>query len=328
MRVRARVLTAVVAAVVIGVGAAPATAGASELVGSNVHSIGLIVNSRGIARVTYTTSSGTVVHLLAWGAVNALPPSRTVPQVRFSLNFAGGYGSPFGSGYWRIMHNYCRPYTGPALINLVAACRATDGSYWALQTWMRLAANGGWDNHAAVELYLSHWTGPLPRITLYQNWEPSDHAIDRVFGEFTYAGSGVYGFTSTPSGAPTDSYGRNLYVDVHDVLWRSSGWNIGNDWYRFNSGLAHQISAGQLLPNGQPAEGGGFCLGMWPLYRRMLAADGNAYRVTASGPGVTPVVRGGPLTAAPTYSATRQSQLISLERTFTPTTDSCFSGGS
>ena len=315
-------------AVVLMAGARPATAVAGELVGSNVHSIGLIVNSRGIARVTYTTAGGRLVHLLAWGAVNALPPSRTVPQVRFSLNFAGGYGSPFGSGYWRIMRNYCRPYNGPPLINLIAACRASDGSWWALQTWVRLAADGGWDNRAASELFLSHWTGQLPRITLYQNWERSNTAVDRVFGEFTYDGTGVYGFTSTPSGNPTDSYGRNLYVDVHDVLWRSSGWNIGDGWYRFNSGLAHQVASGQLLPNGQPAIGGGFCLGMWPLYGRAAAADGNAYRVTASGPGVTPIVRGGPLGATPTYSATRQAQLIALERTFTPVTDGCYSGGS
>ena len=84
----------------------PATAHASEQVGSNEHSISLIVNSRAIARVTYTTAAGQVVHALAWGAVNARVPTPTVPQVRFDLNFAGGWGSPYGAGYWRIMKNY------------------------------------------------------------------------------------------------------------------------------------------------------------------------------------------------------------------------------
>ncbi len=325
MQARRRFVLAL-AAVAPVVVALPANAHASTLVGSNDHSISLIVNSRAIARVTYTTAAGQVVHVLAWGAINARTPSKTVPQVRFSLNFAGGYGSPFGNGYWRIMKNYCRPYNGPALPNMIAGCLAPDGTYWALQTWMRLAQDGGYRNNAPVELQLSHWSGALPKLTLYQNWEHNT-SIDRVFGELSYGGSGVYGFSNTPTGNPTDSYGRNIYIDVHDVEWRATGWDIGNGWYRFNSGLAHHPAPGALLSNGQPAPGGGFCLGMWAMYGRTLPADGDAYRATALGPGVTPIVRA-QVTAVSTYSAAKQQQLIALERTFTPSSDSCYSGGS
>ncbi|HUZ84143.1 MAG TPA: hypothetical protein VMU66_05575 [Gaiellales bacterium] len=320
---------AAAAALVMAVGAAgiaPATAGASELVGRNVHAIHLLVNRYAVARITYTTSSGKVVHVLAWGAVNARRPNPSIPQVRFKLNFAGGWGSPFGSGYWRIMHNACLPYTGPRLPNLVAACRAPDGSFWALQTWIHLASDGGWKNNAPVELQLSHWKGAAPRLTLYQNWERNT-AIDRVFGEFSYAGTGVYGFSSTSTGNPTDGYGRNVYVDVHNVAWRATAWDLGAGWYRFNSGLAHRPAAGALLANGQPAPGGGFCLGMFPMYGRTLPADGNAYRATAMGPGVTPIVRAGPIAEISSYSAAKQQQLIAFEQTFTPSSDSCYNGG-
>lgn len=322
-----RLLVPLVAAAVALVPYVPA-AQASEMVGSNVHSIHLIVGDRGVAQVVYTTAGGQVVHLLAWGAVNARTPNTEVPQVRFALNFAGGYHSVWGAGYWRKMHNRCRPYDGPALINTVAVCTATDGSIWALQTWVRLAPNGGWATpRPATELHLSHWTGALPQLTLYENWERSNHSIDRVFGQFTYDGSGVYGYTSTATGNPTDSYGRNIYVDVVRPEWYRTAWSLGYPWYRFNSGLAHHSGVGQLIANtGKPAIGGDFCLGMWPLYGRSLPADGSAYRATAMGPGVTPIVRAE--VEATAYSATMQAHEIAFERTFTPSADSCYSGGS
>jgi len=304
-----------------------ATAHASELIGRDVHAVRLVVGTRGVARIDYTTAGGQVVHVLAWGAVNANAPSRTVRQRRFQLNFAGGYHSVWGTNYWRKMRNHCTAYHGPALINLVAACRAPDGSYWAIQTWLRLAPNGGWARpRPATELQLSHWTGAIPALTLYQNWERSNHAVDRVFGQFTYDGAGVYGFTSTTTGNPTDGYGRNVYVDVERPLWYRTAWSIGASWYRFNSGLSHHIGVGALLPSGQHAAGGDFCLGMWPLYGRTLAADGVAYRATALGPGVTPVVRAGPIRMV-SYSSSAQSRAIALEQTFTPAADPCHTGG-
>ncbi len=310
-------------------GASVSMAQASEMVGSNVHNVHLIVGDRGVAQVVYTTSTGRVVHVLAWGAINAREPSQTVPQVRFQLNFAGGYGSVWGNGYWAKMHNRCRPYDGPALVNQVAVCVATDGSYWALQTWVRLAADGGWRSSptAPTELHLSHWTGALPVLTISQNWERSNHSIDRVFGQFTYHGVGVYGYSSTRTGNPTDGYGRNIYVDVDQPLWYRTAWSLGLPWYRFNSGLAHRAGVGQLLPNGSGAVGGDYCIGMWPLYGRSLPANGLEYRATAMGPGVTPIVRAGPIFAS-AYSAAAQRRAISYEQTFTPASDSCHSGGS
>ena len=40
--------------------------------------------------------------------------------------------SAFATGTW-----VCLPYDGPALAWEVAACKAPDGSYWALQAWQR-----------------------------------------------------------------------------------------------------------------------------------------------------------------------------------------------
>lgn len=309
--------------------ASTSMAQASEMVGSNVHDIHLIVGDRGVAQVVYTTASGRVVHVLAWGALNARQPSQTVPQVRFHLNFAGGYGSVWGYRYWTKMHNRCRPYGGPPLVNQVAACVATDGSFWALQTWVRLAPDGGWPSspRPATELHLSHWTGGLPVLTLHQNWERSNHSVDRVFGQFTYRGQGVFGYTNTRTGNPTDGYGRNIYVDVERPLWYRTAWSLGVPWYRFNSGLAHRAGVGQLLPNGSGALGGDYCIGMWPLFGRSLSADGLEYRATAMGPGVTPIVRAGPIVAHG-YTASAQRSAIAYEQSFTPSSDSCYSGGS
>ena len=56
----------------------------------------------------------------------------------------------------------CGAYDGPALAWKVAACKAPDGSYWALQAWQRMLPNYGVAPSAAQaawELRLSHWTG-------------------------------------------------------------------------------------------------------------------------------------------------------------------------
>jgi hypothetical protein len=54
------------------------------------HRLELGVNSKGEALLTYT-SKGKVVHVLAWGAINAIPPTRGVEQVAFKLDYSGGF---------------------------------------------------------------------------------------------------------------------------------------------------------------------------------------------------------------------------------------------
>src|SRR5207248_2786098 len=101
----------------------------------NATSVTLNVNAKGEAMVTYTVN-GQQKHVLAWGAVNAVPPSKSCPQVAFKLDYSGGYGKYHKLNYW-LSDFVCLPYDGPPLAWKVAACKALDGSYWALQAWQR-----------------------------------------------------------------------------------------------------------------------------------------------------------------------------------------------
>ena len=124
------------------------------------------VNSKGEALVTYVRADGSLRHVLVWGAVNALPPVRGVPQVSFHFDYAGGWGKYRDARYWRRFRSVCRPYEGPQLAWLVAACTAPDGTHWALQAWQRFLPHRGYPPwqpaQAARELRISHWSGELP----------------------------------------------------------------------------------------------------------------------------------------------------------------------
>ena len=175
----------------------------SEIIGRDVPRPTLSIDSRGRAHVTYRVR-GVTKTLVASGAVNARAPSTNRPQVKFKLQ----YGAR-GKGV-------CRPYDGPPLAWLIKACKAPDGSYWALQAWVRLKNNYG-GTSGAKELHLSHWRGPLASLVIYQNW--AERKYRHLFGRLTYRGRGVYGFEATPHGAPLDSYGRNVYVDTFDSAY-------------------------------------------------------------------------------------------------------------
>ena len=54
----------------------------------------------------------------------------------------------------------------------------------------------------------------MPVLTIPMDW--SWHSWDHLFGTYTYRGLPVYGFHSTSTGQPLDSFGRNLYVDTLD----------------------------------------------------------------------------------------------------------------
>jgi hypothetical protein len=228
---------------------------ASELIDRGATRESLQVDGNGHALVTYY-ARGRARRVHAWGAVNARPPTRGVAQVSFRLDYSGG---GFGGGG-------CLPYDGPPLAWLVRACKAPDGSYWALQAWERLKANFGGAS-AARELRLSHWTGPLPELWLKFDW--AYRRFDHLYGALTYGGSGVFGFRSTRAGVPLDTYGRNLYVDTMNSRY-------GPGWRRENSFLTHR-------PNGS------FCYGFYPHGNRPVG-KGARYRATVIGPGVTPDV--------------------------------------
>ena len=115
------------------------SAGASQLIDRNASNVRLKVSRDGKAMVSYR-AHGRSWDVLAWGAVNALHPNQVKKQVQFKLDRAGGWGT-FGKKLR--FKNACRRYDGPALVHLVTACKAPDGSYWALQRWQRRSRTWG-----------------------------------------------------------------------------------------------------------------------------------------------------------------------------------------
>jgi hypothetical protein len=282
-------------------------AGASQVIStSTVTGLTLGVNSKGEALLTYK-QGGKVVHVLAWGAVNAIPPTQTGKQVAFQLDYSGGFdkyynedaaiqklrkefakirytpgylanpvtkklqqASQFASNYWKTGGFACGKYDGPALAWLVTACKSPDGSYWAVQSWQRDLPDYGVTptaTQASWEVHLAHWTGALPVLTISTDW--AWHQWDHIYGTFTYDGHPVYGFKSTSVGAPLDTFGRNLYVDTFDSKY-------GSGWIRENSFLTHTNT-------------GVFCYSFNP-HGTHPAGNGTKYRATILGPGVTPDV--------------------------------------
>jgi hypothetical protein len=249
-----RTFTVLAISLLAALAAAPAFG--SAIVGRNATRATLSIDRQGRAHVSYR-SGGRTRYVVAWGAINARAPSTHRAQVKFRFH----YGLR-GKGV-------CLPYDGQAIAWLVKACKAPDGSYWALQAWVRLKPNYGGAT-GAKELHLAHWRGPLAVLSVYQNWAEGKYR--HMFGRLTYAGRGVYGFKATGDGAPLDSYGRNIYVDTY-------GSRYGKGWHRENSFLTHH--RGHTL--------GDFCYGFFPHYGHP-AGQGTKYRATAEGPGVTPDV--------------------------------------
>jgi hypothetical protein len=254
--------------VVLLAAAFAASANASTLVDRNAKGVKIAINAKGEALVTYS-AAGKAKHVLAWGAVNAIAPNKAAKQVDFKLDYAGGWGK-YHKNYWQTFQGSCGAYDGPALAWKVAACKASDGSYWALQAWQRMLPNYGLDAtpaQAVWELRLSHWTGDLPVLKIQTDW--AWHQWDHLFGTFTYNDAPVFGYRSTPGGNPLDTFGRNIYVDTFNSAY-------GKGWQRENSFLTHTNT-------------GVFCYSFNPHGGRP-AGKGTQYRATVEGPGVTPDV--------------------------------------
>ena len=307
---------------------AASPAAASTIIDRNATGITLQVDNKGQALVGYR-ASGKAAHVLAWGSINAIAPTRSRTQTNFQLDYSGGYqknyvanpGAKAALAKLRTLQdqmakataagnnparyalapqiaapyksiaklradatkfsNSCRPYDGPALPWLVTACKAPDGTYWALQSWQRMLPNLGenpWKaSQTAWELHLSHWSGALPVLEIHLDWVNTQKA-HHLFGRLTYLGLPVYGFGSSSDGNPTDSFGRNVYLDVFNAP------NYGPGWKRENSFLAHN-------------PGGNFCYGFYPHAPypgyppgNRPAGYGERYRATVIGPGVLPDV--------------------------------------
>ena len=98
---RASLLVMVVVAAAIA-----SNASASQLVDRNASAIKLEVNSKGEALISYK-AHGTQRHVLAWGAENAIAPTRTRQQVAFKLDYAGGWGK-YHRDYWQDLQELVR----------------------------------------------------------------------------------------------------------------------------------------------------------------------------------------------------------------------------
>jgi hypothetical protein len=264
---------------VVGAGSGSAS---QPLYDANLQLLSFKVNGKGEALVTYRRSDGRARHVLVWGAMNAREPNPDVAQVRFRFDYTGGWGKYRNGKYWRRFKNRCRPYDGPQLALFVTACKAPNGSYWALQTWQRRLPNLGFDpwlpQQSNVELHVSHWSGELPVLEAYSNWTYGG-AWQGIFGRLTYLGKPVHGFGATPKGVPKDGYGRNIYIDTFNSAY-------GEGWKREAGILTHR-NTGTFCHSFVPQRP----FAWYPSHELRPAAPGARYRVTVSGPGVTPVLQ-------------------------------------
>ncbi len=245
---------------------------ASELVDRNATRSRIQVNNRGIALVTYR-ARGSRHHVLYWGAVNA---NRSRPStLEFSHDRSGGWSS--GVADWQHFDNTCKPYSGPTLPYVVAACTAHDGSHWVLQKWARLTPNYGGNpgTYRIRELRLSHFTGHAAVLKVTPNWSWHGQYM-HIVATLTYRGKPWYAVKFTSSGAVTDKIGRNVTIDSYNS-------DMGSGWRRVNAILTHR-------PSGQ------MCFGFTPKNTGSgMSGSGyssvNRYRLTVPGPGVSPDIQ-------------------------------------
>ena len=275
---------AVIVSVLFASLAAVGSASAAQLIDRNASAVRISINGKGEALLTYD-KAGKTKHVLIWGAINARFPTDGGPQVRFGLDYAGGWGK-YHTIYWKTFRGSCGRYTGPALPDVVAACTAPDGSYWAAQSWPQPLPDLGyvpWNAaRRAYWLEVSHWRGPVAKLETGMDWVYNGRFQD-LFGRYTYMGQPVYGFGTTRYGAPTDGYGALIYLDTFNSIY-------GPGWHRENSFVSHNPT-------------GAFCYGFYPFdptkggYAHPPGQTsvrgpgvGEKYRLFAEGPGVTPDV--------------------------------------
>jgi hypothetical protein len=272
----------VFAVIAVAVLAPPASA--SQLIDRNATGVRLKVSADGKAMLSYR-ARGRHWDVLAWGAINALHPNARRKQVQFRLDRAGGWGT-FGRKLR--FRNACQPYDGPLLAHLVTACKARDGSYWAVQRWRRLLPNLGFapwtPPQRAYALHLSHWSGSTAVLEGYTDWSWNSR-FHHIFGRLTYRGRPVFGFKTNRTGARLDKYGRIVYLDTF-------GSRHGRGWRRENSFVTHKWTGVfcYTFRARNPRRGG---YAYPPGYRGGARGPGNgaAYRMTVEGPGVTPDVK-------------------------------------
>lgn len=270
-----RALAVWVAALVL----VPAAAASTPLGDLAVRDLRLQVNGNGKALLTYRLDDGRIRNVLVWGAINARAPSTSTPQVAFHFDYSGGLASLGHFAAPRFV-NRCAPYDGPSLPHLVTACKAPDGTYWAVQAWRRLLPMRGFapwlPNQRKLEFHVSHWSGPLAQLEVSQNWTYRGR-WQGIFGRLTYLGRPVFGY-HTPSATRRDPYARFVYIDAHDSSY-GAGWRHDTAIVTHSGNGAFCYS---FVPQAPPSG--------YPDRAPRGPAIGDAHRVTVLGPGVTPDV--------------------------------------
>ena len=260
---------------------APAAFASEPLGDLDIHGVTLRVNARGEALLTYTRANGRLRHVLVWGAVNARPPDPDRPQVAFRYDYSGGL-KKYGHLVAAAFSNACARYDGPPLAYQVGACKAPDGTYWAIQAWYRLLPMRGFTpwkpEQGALEFHVAHWSGPLAKLEVSQNWTYGG-SWQGLFGRMTYADAPVFGFKTPSATRRGDGYARYAYIDTHNSMY-------GPGWHH---------DAGKVLH----LRNGAFCFSFvpqvpppgYPDRKPRGPGNGDRHRVTIMGPGVSPDVQ-------------------------------------
>jgi hypothetical protein len=191
--------------------------------------------------------------------------------VTYRSAWTGGWATHGNGRWWQRLGNHCSAYDGPQLVALVAACRAPDGSYWALQTWQPKLPHRGYPPYNAGqtdwELDASHWTTPLAELEVRADWAFNGQAHN-LFGRLLYNGMPVHGFhTVKGTGAPQDRYGRSLYINTFDSAY-------GRGWKRETSIVSRNPT-------------GVFCYSFWPTHDVSLPGSPRVPPETARSTGST-----------------------------------------
>jgi len=262
--------------VLVGANVAPA----STLVARDAKNLHLYVRAGDRALVTFT-AHGVRKRVLVSGALNALAPNPNVPQVQFRLDYAPKKRtqSLFTRG------NGCRRYDGPRLAFFSVGCKASDGSYWAIQAWKYWRPFWGYESWLPyqddVAFHISHWTGPLAELELFADWIDGGHGANSphdLIARLTYGGMPAYGYVVRPGGVPGDGYGRVVYMETLDSL-------LGPGWQRL-TGILTRNPSGTLCHAVVPLK----TYSNYPNPHVIDPGNGKAYRAYVEGPGVTPLV--------------------------------------
>ena len=238
----------------------------AQLIDRNATGVLLQVSTMGSGEALLSyRAGGKLKRVLVWGAINARPPTKFQKQFKLHVDYAGGWGK-YHTLYWKHFVNQCQKYDGPALPNVVTECKAPDGSYWAVQQWPQALPDLGFTPFTAAQsakwLEISHWTGPIASLTVNTDWVYSGR-FQELFGQYMYAGDPVYGYGTTSVGAPTDNYGRLIYLDTFNSVY-GKGWRRENSFVRTTrpaSGVTASTPstrrrAGTCIRRGKPASAG------------------------------------------------------------------------